>query len=236
MDYKKYEPTTIDELKYPDEKRANDYSSKQKKSQSIFQLPTITDQDFPLKSIADEIVGSTENTLAGKIYNSNSFIKSGGTQSEITYGNSLLITLTWDIDLSDLDLHIFDSEGNHCSYHDLEGIPNASLNLDNTWGFNEDDSTNNTTTTPPEIFTLTKPTKGVSYLVKVQYYSDQIDFGNPRPANTNVVVKIYGEIVNSVNSVLTYCGHDNRYLDYPGFDNDSPSGEWVDIGTYTPYP
>lgn len=72
----------------------------------------------------------------------------------------LRVTLTWDKYDTDVDLHVWDSLGNHSWYANLCGIPNGCLDRDDVDGFG------------PEIFSLTQMTPGVTYTVAIHYYSD----------------------------------------------------------------
>jgi hypothetical protein len=85
----------------------------------------------------------------------------------------LRITLRWDKNDTDVDLHVRDSLGNHSWYGNLCGIPNGCLDRDDVDGFG------------PEVFDLTALSSGVSYTVSLHYYSDH---GNG-PTTAIVVVE-----------------------------------------------
>lgn len=70
----------------------------------------------------------------------------------------LTITLTWETDGNDVDLHIYDPQGNHAYYSNKLGIPGGELDLDDTNGYG------------PETFTMESATPG-QWTVKVRYYS-----------------------------------------------------------------
>lgn len=65
--------------------------------------------------------------------------------------------LTWDTDLNDIDMHVFDPENNEAWYNYLGGIPGGQLDLDDVDGYG------------PETFTQEEATAG-TYTIKVRYY------------------------------------------------------------------
>ena len=71
--------------------------------------------------------------------------------------NGEVISLTWNTDNTDIDLHVFDPVGNHAYYDDQDGIPGAMIDVDDTDGFG------------PEIFTYPLPIDG-EYRVAVNSY------------------------------------------------------------------
>lgn len=72
---------------------------------------------------------------------------------------SITAVLTWNKDDTDVDLHMYDPQGNHAWYQDLGGIPGAQLDIDDTDGFG------------PETFTYPTPISG-EYQAQLVYYSD----------------------------------------------------------------
>ncbi len=70
----------------------------------------------------------------------------------------LKITLTWDTDGTDVDLHVTDPAGEECFYEHKSTKAGGNLDVDVTDGFG------------PETFTLAQAARG-KYLVKVKYYS-----------------------------------------------------------------
>ena len=85
----------------------------------------------------------------------------------------ITVTLTWDTDRTDIDMHVYDPEGNHAWYHALTGIPGGSLDIDDTDGFG------------PETFTMETATPG-EWVVKVRYYNDH-GVSTPTTAHVKVV-------------------------------------------------
>lgn len=57
-----------------------------------------------------------------------------GAFSGETPGGTERATLTWNT-LADIDLHIWDEQGNHAYYNNPDGIPNATLSTDDTDGY-----------------------------------------------------------------------------------------------------
>ena len=68
MDTTVYMPQNIEDTKYPGEKEAKDFSTKQHISNGIYKPVTIEDNPFPYKKVANEIYGSNINTYAGHYY------------------------------------------------------------------------------------------------------------------------------------------------------------------------
>ncbi|NYZ61037.1 DUF2135 domain-containing protein [Candidatus Micrarchaeota archaeon] len=66
-------------------------------------------------------------------------------------------TLTWDTNGNDVDMHVYDPQGNHAYYSSKQGIPSADLDLDDIDGYG------------PETFTMQDAIPG-DYTIKVRYY------------------------------------------------------------------
>jgi uncharacterized protein YfaP (DUF2135 family) len=99
---------------------------------------------------------------------------------------SVVATLTWNSNDTDVDFHITDEKGNHASYLNLSGMPGGLLDRDDTDEFG------------PEVFTMLNPTPG-RYYIRVNYYSDH---GNG-PTNATLNVKIANELVFSGSMYLS---------------------------------
>ena len=83
--------------------------------------------------------------------------------------------LRWDENDTDVDLHVYDSFGNHAYYGDKDGVPGGRLDRDDTDGFG------------PETY-IQSSDEGASYYdIYVKYYSDH---GH---GSTQASVKIYKE-------------------------------------------
>ena len=116
--------------------------------------------------------------------------------------NDLQIKLYWDTDDTDVDLHIWDPDGNHCYYGDKFAIPNGYLDQDVTDGFG------------PEIFYQSDVSLG-TYVVKVHFYSGY----NPENITTAEIEITYNE--------TTY----NGFYDEFTADGDD-EGAWWDVGSF----
>eukprot|EP00978_Attheya_sp_CCMP212_P047651 scaffold422888_cov83-Attheya_sp.AAC.1 len=82
---------------------------------------------------------------------------SGLPSSRRMANNEVIIRLSWNTDTTDIDLHVFDPNGNHAYYGDQGGIPGALIDVDDVNGFG------------PEIFTFSDPVPG-TYTVAVDSY------------------------------------------------------------------
>lgn len=83
----------------------------------------------------------------------------------------LRIELTWNTDNTDLNLHIWDPDENHCYYNDPDAIPNGSLSPDND-GYG------------PETFVQYPVSSGI-YTVKVHFF-EGYDPANPTIAEIKI--------------------------------------------------
>lgn len=86
---------------------------------------------------------------------------------------TLTISVTWDTDNTDVDLHVWDSEGNHCYYGDLYAIPNGSLVTDDD-GYG------------PEIFEQQPLTYG-TFTIEAHLF-DGYDYLNPTSAEVEITL------------------------------------------------
>jgi uncharacterized protein YfaP (DUF2135 family) len=68
------------------------------------------------------------------------------------------VTLTWDTDATDVDLHVTDPAGEECFYSHTSTKMGGNLDVDITTGFG------------PETFTLARAERG-KYHIAVKYYS-----------------------------------------------------------------
>ncbi len=90
----------------------------------------------------------------------------------------IIARLTWDTDLSDVDMHIYDPCDRHTYYRAKTAIPNAELDVDDVDGYG------------PETFTM-ESGKSVSgtYTIKVRYYNSH---GQTAPTGATVRVTLKG--------------------------------------------
>jgi uncharacterized protein YfaP (DUF2135 family) len=72
---------------------------------------------------------------------------------------ALKAVLSWETTGTDLDLHVWDSRGNHTFFANLSGIPGSSLDIDDRCG------------PGIETFVLQPVTVGVTYSIGVEYYA-----------------------------------------------------------------
>jgi hypothetical protein len=99
---------------------------------------------------------------------------------------ALRTVLTWDKADTDVDTHVYDSHGNHAWYGNLNGIPGASLDHDDTDGFG------------PETFSMEQMEPDTTYAVDIHYYSDH---GNG-PTTATMKVQL-GEQIIEVSEFLS---------------------------------
>jgi uncharacterized protein YfaP (DUF2135 family) len=126
----------------------------------------------------------------------------------IVYGDftepDITITLTWNTPTADLDLHIWNPQGQHCYYANMN-IAEGSLDIDETEGYG------------PETFTALNAVDG-TYLVKVNCYSlDNDDY-----TDANIQLNLLG--VNTV-----YGPHRFTIEDFNGNDPNA----WWDVIEFT---
>jgi len=117
------------------------------------------------------------NTLILYIYSSSGALL--WTSQTYTYTanietTAIRVVLSWDTEDTDVDLHIWDPNGNHAYYSEMEAIPYGELDIDDTDGYG------------PETFTLTDAVPGI-YTIKVRYYSNH---GNYDDTHATVVLTI----------------------------------------------
>lgn len=157
--------------------------------------------DLPLDLTKERVTSGKRYPLNLVIIEPGGKVTTVDTAFLVVGASPLKVTLRWDKYNTDVDTHVYDSQGNQSWYGNLCGIPNGCLDRDDIDGFG------------PEVFTLTNAPRGVSYSVKIHYYSDH---GNG-PTTATVVVEKNGIIVTTRTvSLVSY--------------------QWVDIGQYIPNP
>lgn len=112
----------------------------------------------------------------------------------------ITVTLTWDTDRTDIDLHVFNPGGEHAWYRSKEGISGGFLDVDDTDGYG------------PETFTMESATPG-EWAVKVRYY----DTHGVQSATTATVRVTLHEGSQQVYTHTFTSGQANR---------DDPSNDW----------
>jgi len=168
------------------------------------------DQEIPVSSgYFNETISivAGENTIQLRANSENG---DTGISDEITvYGNftsaDIEVTLSWNTPTSDLDLHIWNPNGEHCYYWNMN-ITEGSLDIDDVEGYG------------PETFTALHAING-TYVVAINCYSlDQDDY-----ADATVQLLLSGGIPD------TFGPHHFIIADYNGSNPDS----WWDVTTFT---
>lgn len=131
-------------------------------------------------------------------------------------------TLTWDTDRTDIDLHIWDSFGNHAWYGNQTDIPDAELSTDIIYGFG------------PEHFEEFTGSEGRTYTYGVCYYGSNTDDGSvPETVATVEITDPSGQrrtlkrTLRAANEAY-YLGSSPAGADY------EPVDDWCSGGPYHP--
>jgi len=85
---------------------------------------------------------------------------------------TLTISVFWDTDSTDVDLHVWDPEENHCYYGDLYAIPNGALITIDDDGYG------------PEVFEQ-QPLSYGTFIIKAHFY-EGYDYLNPTSATVEI--------------------------------------------------
>ncbi len=109
--------------------------------------------DLVLNSGSNNIQVVVEDSTGSQVGSSSTFNVNANIPAR-----DLTIILTWATNENDVDLHVYDPNGNEAWYRALTGIPGGSLDLDDTDGYG------------PETFTVEQATPG-QWTVKVRYYA-----------------------------------------------------------------
>ena len=112
------------------------------------------------------VLKSGINTFIIKVVDAQSIVIYQSSQMSITANIPVMAiraVLTWDTDYTDVDMHIWDPDGNHCyypsaGYSNCGDITGGTLDIDDTNGYG------------PETFTLLNAESG-EYTIKVRYFS-----------------------------------------------------------------
>ena len=94
-------------------------------------------------------------------------------------GSDLVVSITWNTDCTDVDLHVIEPTGEECYYGHRETQIGGQLTTDVTQGYG------------PEMYTLKKAKHG-KYRIRAKYFSSDC---NPATARTKVyatVIEGYG--------------------------------------------
>lgn len=84
----------------------------------------------------------------------------------------LRVVLSWDSDMTDLDLHVVSPDGNHVFYGNRLGGNGGALDVDVTTGYG------------PEIYAIPSPPKGLWHVYVNYYGAGMSEDGNPNDALT----------------------------------------------------
>ncbi len=117
-----------------------------------------------------------ENTFFLRASNSsgNTGISDDITVFQAEDDRTLTISVFWDTDSTDVDLHVWDPEENHCYYGDLYAIPNGALITIDDDGYG------------PEVFEL-QPLIYGTFIVKAHFY-EGYDYLNPTSATVEITL------------------------------------------------
>jgi hypothetical protein len=131
-------------------------------------------------------------------------------------------TLTWDTDATDIDLHVWDSSGNHAWFSGQTDIPDAELSTDIIYGFG------------PEHFEEFTASTGRSYTYGVCYYGSNA--GNGSVPETVATVKLVDP--NGQVRTLKRTLRAEKEAYYLGASPEGPAyvpaDDWCSTGPYRP--
>ncbi len=130
--------------------------------------------------------------------------------------------LTWDTDKTDVDLHVWDSAGNHAWYSNQSDIPNAELSTDIIYGFG------------PERFEEFSGSTGRTYTYGVCYYGSNTDDGTvPETVATVDIVDPNGQ-TRTLKRTLRATKEAYYLGGSPQGAGFVPRDDWCDAGPYHP--
>lgn len=131
-------------------------------------------------------------------------------------------TLTWDTDQTDIDLHVWDSNGEHAWYGARDDIPEAELSTDIIYGFG------------PEHFEEFTGSEGRTYTYGVCYYGSNTDDGTvPETVATVEIVDPNGQrrTLKRTLSAAKQAYYLGSSPEGPGYE---PGDDWCSTGPYRP--
>ena len=131
-------------------------------------------------------------------------------------------TLTWDTDATDVDLHIWDSAGNHAWFGGQENIPNAALSTDIIYGFG------------PEHFEEFTGSTGRTYAYGICYYGSNTDDGSvPETVATVTLADPNGQL-RTLKRTLRHEKEAYYLGSSPQGPAYVPANNWCSTGPYRP--
>ncbi len=157
--------------------------------------------DLVINSGNNDISVIVEDENGNQVYSSSTFTVYGDIPAR-----DITVTLTWETNGNDVDLHIYGPDGKHAYYSSKLGIPGGQLDLDDTDGFG------------PETFTMEEATPG-AYTVKVRYYSTH-------GVSSNVPVAVRVSLNEGTPTVYTHTFTPDQA------NYDDPSNDWT-VTTFT---
>lgn len=110
----------------------------------------------------------------------------------------LTVTLTWDTDRTDVDMHVWSPSGEH-AYYSNKRISDGFLDVDDTDGYG------------PEVFTAENASAG-NWVVKIRYYSNH---GVTAPSTATVKISKYEGAAQTYTHTFT---SDQAHSDDPAND------------------
>ena len=143
---------------------------------------------------------------------------------ELVYNNAatVLVTLAWNTDDTDLDLYVIDPTGDYSAYYHKTTADGGELDYDDTNGYG------------PEHWTLLSSDTvrwGQNYRVRLHYYSDHQSETSTVPTRWTVTVSLYEGTART--QTFFYTG----VLAYDNSSNYEPldsGADWADVCVITP--
>ena len=139
-------------------------------------------------------VNAGPNTIRIEVYDLNDTIFARTDQWDIVgtiEPTSLVITLWWDTNKTDIDLHVSPDDGtNHCCYWNMTA-GDMVLDYDDVNGYG------------PEHVTVDKVTGTKTYKIKVYYYADHNESETTTATTANITAAVSGETKLSASHLMT---------------------------------
>jgi hypothetical protein len=150
-------------------------------------------------------INAGTNTLSIEVYDLNDTLFAKTEQWEVVgtiEPTSLVVTLWWDTNLTDIDLHVAEVEDgtvvNHCYYLNM-GAGDMVLDYDDVNGYG------------PEHITVDNVTGTKTYEIRVYYYEDHNYVGATTPTTAYVTAAVNGETEISDSSTMSSDSTDSSW-------------------------